>query len=172
MQELILPSDALPAGRITRWEWFGVGKEVKAGKYFKFRLTLCPTSRSALTERYADNYDGNTPVQVFARDPLQFEPKLNDWFGFTFDAPYVYDGRRNLVVEVWWAGQENEANAYTDWGPDFMGRCVVSFVTYGVPECGYPDAGRVQDYIHYMRITITDVGVAPTSLGRLRALFR
>ncbi len=171
MQDLVLQSDALPAGRVTRWEWFGVGKEVKAGKYFKFRLKLCHTSRRALTEKYADNYDGNTPAQVFYRDPVQFDPKLNDWFGFTFDTPFVYDGRRNLVVEVWWAGQENEANAYTDWGRDFMGRCVVSFVTKGIPECGYPDAGRVQDYIHYMRITITAIAVSPTSLGRVMALF-
>ena len=172
MQDLVLQRDALPAGRVTRWEWFGVGKEVKAGKYYKFRLTLCHTSRTALTEKYADNYDGNTPAQVFYRDPVQFDPKLNDWFGFTFDAPFGYNGRDNLIVEVWWAGQEDEANAYTDWGRDFMGRHVVSFVTYGVPQCGYPNAGRVNDYIHYMRITMTGVAVAPTSLGRVKGLFR
>jgi hypothetical protein len=172
MQDLVLQSDALPAGRVTKWEWYGVGKEGKAGKYFKFRLTLCHTSRTALSERYADNYAGNTPAQVFYRDPLAFQPKLYDWFGFDFDAPFAYNGQGNLIVEVWWAGQENEATAFTDWGRDFLGRSVVSFVTHGVPECGYPDAGRVQDYVHYMRLTMTGVGVAPTSLGRVKALYR
>ena len=172
MQDLVLASDALPAGRVTKWEWFGVGTSVTAGKYYKFRLVLCHTSRSALTEKYADNYAGNTPARVFYRDPVNFDPKHTDWFGFTFDAPFNYNGRDNLLVEVWWAGVENEANAYTDWGRDFLGRTVVSFVTNGNPECGYPDAGRVLDYIHYMRITITGIGVSPTSLGRVKALFR
>ena len=80
--------------------------------------------------------------------------------------------RRTPIVEVWWAGQQNEANAYTDWGQDFMGRHVVSFVTNGVPECGYPNAGRVNDYIHYFRITMAGVAVSPTSLGRVKALFQ
>jgi len=172
MQDLVMQTDALPAGRVTKWEWYGVGTSVTPGQYYQFRLRLCHTSRTALTQIYADNYAGNTPVRVFYRNPVNFNPKLNDWFGFTFDTPFDYDGQGNLIVEVWWVGAGNEATAYTDWGRDFLGRAVVSFVTNGNPECGYPDAGRVQDYVHYMRITMTGVAVAPTSLGRVKALYR
>ncbi len=152
------------------WEWFSV-KQVDDGTFGKFRISLCHTTRTTLAESYEENYAGFTPVRVFYRDPLPFNPPLGDWFGFQFDTPFHYDGVHNLICEVWWEGATDDATAYTDWGP-FTGRCVVSFVVNGQPECGYPNRGRVQDYLHYMRVTMSGVGVQPTSLGRVKALYR
>jgi hypothetical protein len=172
MQDLVLKSDGLPEGLVTRWEWFGVGETATPGLYYDFRVTLCHTSLAALGKTYAENYDGKTPARVFHRDPLFFEPVVGGWFGFTFDTPFAYNGRDNLIVEVWWVDLANGAACATDWGRESLGRSVLSMLTYGEPEYGYPHAGLVHDYIHYFRVTVSGVGVAPTSLGRVRALFR
>jgi hypothetical protein len=52
------------------------------------------------------------------------------------------------------------------------GRYVYSYIKGSTPYYGYPDKGQVTNYLHYMRITISASAVAPTSLGRVRAIYR
>ncbi len=166
----MLSTDAVPAGAITKWEWFS-SATVGAGNLNKFRIKLCHTSLAALTSTYADNYDGKTPVEVFARDPLNLNAPANSWFGWDFDTSFNYNGTDNLIVEVWWEGRDY-AYAYSYWGASSAGRSVYSYIKYNSPYFGYPDAGFVSEYLHYMRITLNPTAVAPTSLGRVKALFR
>lgn len=167
----MLKSDGLPAGTITKWEW-NAAVNLTPCSYYDYRLTLCHTSLSALTDTFVSNYDGNTPVTVYSRNPATTSAVPADsWFGFDFDTPFEYDGRRNLVVEVWWE-EDNNGGGNTQWNFPVNGRCCFSYIVNGNPQSGYPNKGYVSYFLHYMRATITPSAVAPTSLGRVRAVFR
>jgi len=110
---------------------------------------------------------------VFNRSRLNvtYTPQ-ETWWGLDFDAPFDYDGRESLIVEVWWHGDDG-AGGPTRYGNAGSGnRQLYSGLLNGNPYGGYPDSGYTSQYMHYMRITLTPDAVAPTSLGRVRALFR
>jgi hypothetical protein len=133
-------------------------------------LKCCHTSKTAVTDTYADNYDGNTPAQVFYRDTCRIAAAAYQWFGFQFDTPFSYNGTDNLLFEVWWEG-DNDGWAYTYWARS-AGRYVCSYIKGTTPYYGYPDKGELHDYLHNMRITISGAAVEATSLGRVKTLFR
>jgi hypothetical protein len=170
----VLKTDNIPGGQVTRWEWnsaMGTGS-VQHAVLSNFYLKLCHTSFNQLTTPFASNYDGNTPVTVFSANPVTINPPMNTWFGFDCHPAFDYDGRRNLLVEVWWDGGNN--GGPNCWTTNAAGskRCVTASRVNGVPQNGYPDGGAVGDYSFYMRITLTPSAVAPTSLGRIKGLYR
>jgi hypothetical protein len=156
-------------GDITKWEWYASLTQYP-GDFYKFRFKCCHTSKTALTDTYADNYDGNTPIQVYYRETCRIAATAYQWFGFEFDKPFTYNGADNLIFEVWWEG-DNDGYAYTYWARS-AGRYVCSYIKGTTPLRGYPDKGEIFDYLHNMRITISPDAVAPTSLGRVRAMYR
>lgn len=166
---LVLKTDAVPAGNVTKWEWYASPTQ-RPGNFYKFRFKCCHTSRTTLSDTYVNNYDGKTPVQVYYRETCNISATANQWFGFNFDTPFAYNGDDNLLFEVWWEGDDN-GYAYTYWTP-MTGRYVYSYIKGTTPYNGYPDKGLVTNYLHYMRITVTSNDVAPTSLGRVRAMCR
>ncbi len=133
-------------------------------------IKLCHTTATALTSTFADNYTGNTPALVYSRSQEYLNPPANNWFGFTFDKPFEYDGRQNIIVEVTWVGA-GYAAAATWWGSGAKQHCY-SYVLNGNPVFGYPTAGLVDDHLHYMRITLTPDAVGSSSLGRVKGVFR
>ena len=167
----MLKADGLPAGTITKWEW-NAARDLLAGGFYNFKLTLCHTSLAALTDTYVENYDGHTPVTVYSRNPVTIPAvPANQWFGFAFDEPFAYNGRDNLVVEVWWVNDTN-GGGNTQWNFPVAGRCCFSYIVNGNPQSGYPDKGRVSYFMHYMRATVSPTAVERSSFGRVRALFR
>ncbi|UCH78101.1 MAG: hypothetical protein JSU81_10320 [Candidatus Coatesbacteria bacterium] len=137
-----------------------------------FSLKLCHTPRTKLTTPFASNYSGNTPLTVYSANPVTIVAPANTWFGFDCNPSFEYNGRDNLLVETWWdGGNDGGPNC---WMANVSGSdraCVASRVN-GVPQNGYPNGGKVEGYNFNMRITLTPNAVAPTSLGRLRALYR
>jgi len=127
-------------------------------------------TRTALTSNFDANYNG-TPTQVYYGDPASLNAVYGQWFGWDFKTPFSYNGTDNLIIEVWWEG-DNGAYVYNYWTPA-TSRCVYSYVAYGNPYYGYPNSGQVVSYLHYMRITLTPSGapVEPTSLGRVKVYF-
>ena len=167
----MLKADGLPAGTITKWEW-NAARDLLAGGFYNFKLTLCHTSLGALTDTYVENYDGHTPVTVYSRNPVTIPAvPANQWFGFAFDEPFAYNGRDNLVVEVWWVNDTN-GGGNTQWNFPVAGRCCFSYIVSGNPLNGYPDKGLVSYFMHYMRATVSPAAVERSSFGRVRALFR
>ncbi len=153
----------MPAGKITKWEWrcHLSGTENKAGTYHNFKLLVCHTSLSQLTYNFEANYGGNTPVEVYSRSQEKIHAERGAWFGWAFDADFNYDGQNNLIVEVYWKDSDRLGQTCT-------------YATAGTSR-GYYDVNgsiSVVDYWHHMRITIEGIGVAPTSLGRVKALYR
>lgn len=94
------------------------------------------------------------------------------WVPFTFDTPFEYNGTENLVVEVWWDG-DNGAGGPARYGNAGGGnRQLYSGKLNGNPYGGYPNSGYTSQYMHYMRITLAPAAVGGSSLGRVKALFR
>ena len=170
IQDLVLQSDAVPAGSITKLEWHANGSIV-GGTYKDFRIKLCHTSLSALTNTFQTNYGGNTPLRVFSRSSHYVSPPAESWFGWAFDTPFAYNGTDNFIIEVWWEEDVGEAAAAT-YITKIMSRGLYSSIRYGVPQNGYPNAGELMNYLHHMRLTLEGIAVAPTSLGRLKTLYR
>ena len=171
---MVLQSDGLPAGRITKWEWkAGASKTFLAGYFDNFKLTLCHTDRTSLAGNYVDNYNGRTPVNVIDRSRLNVSSAQPEtWVAFPFDTPFDYNGSDNLIVEVWWDG-DNGAGGGARYGNAGGGnRQVYSGKYNGTVYAGYPDTGYLTQYMHYMRITMSVAAVGGSSLGRVRALFR
>jgi hypothetical protein len=170
---LVLRSDGLPAGRITKWEWkTGASKTFLAGYFENFKLTLCHTDLTSLTNNYVNNYRGRTPVHVINRSRLNVNSTPPEtWVAFPFDAPFDYNGGDNLVVEVWWHG-DNGAGGSARYGNAGGGnRQLYSGIYNGNPYAGYPNTGYTTQYMHYMRITLTASAVDGSSVGRIKYLF-
>lgn len=170
----MLKTDAIPAGTITRWEWYaasGTGS-VRHALLSKFSIKICHTSFNALTTPFAANYDGNTPVTVFSANPVRVDPEYNDWFGFDCKPTFAYNGTDNLLVETWWdGGNDGGPNCWMKYVLSSSRACIASRVR-GVSQHGYPNGGKVEGYNMYMRITMGGATVGSSSLGRVKALYR
>ncbi len=170
--EVVRETDGLVAGEITRWEWQSGELEPTTAKFYKFKVRLCHTSRADLTVPFGANYEGRTPTQVFYADPATVNMRIREWFGFDVKPAFKYDDSYNLLVEVWWEGDDDGGGyVFTADVPE-QDRCVFASTKNGAPEYGYPDQGKVFNWLHFMRITLEPDAVAPTSLGRVKALYR
>jgi hypothetical protein len=170
--EVVRRTDGLVAGEITRWEWQSGEVDPTTGKFYKFKLLLCHTSRADLTVPFNGNYEGREPTQVFEADPVTVNTRIREWFGFDLEPTFKYDESYNLLVEVWWEGDDDGGGLVFNADVPEQDRCVYAARKNGVPEYGYPDQGKVFNWLHYMRITLSPDAVAPTSLGRVKALYR
>jgi hypothetical protein len=123
-------------------------------------LRCCPTGLTALTNNFTTNYGGNTPVQVYNRSSQYIAAAANTWFGFDFDTPFEYNGSSNLIMEV-------------DWSTDSGGYvyCRANSVASRFAYSYNGGSVYVASYLHYQRITVNALGVAPTSLGRVKSLY-
>ena len=93
-------------------------------------------------------------------------------FGFELSPTFAYDGTNNLIVEVWWEGDDDRGGYVFTADVREQLRCLLSSIKNGVPLNGYPDGGLACNWLHYMRLTLSPDAVAPTSLGRVKALYR
>lgn len=164
-QDLVLASELKPSGdspviEIVRWEWFA-SANISEGFFNNFSIKVCHTNRTALTANFNDNYGGFTPVTVYTLASQYLKPDPNDWFGIPFLKQFYYNGYSNVIFEVEWSG---DTGGYTyTYRSATPARCVFNY-NNGTPV--------VHNYVHYMRIMINYIpGVAPTSLGRVKALY-
>jgi hypothetical protein len=162
-QDLVLREEGLTAGSITRWEWYA-SSVLSRGYFNNFKLTLCHTGRAELVADFVANYDGRKPLVVYMRDAEYANAVAYTWWGFDFDTSFRYDGADNLIVEVFWQGREGGPGVVSYWTP-MQGRCCM----YAGPV---PCDPAVFHFLHFMRITVSPTAVAPTSLGRVKAIFR
>jgi hypothetical protein len=172
LMEVIRVTDGLVAGEITRWEWFGAELDDPTGEFDNFRVRLCHTSRAELTPPYNANFEGRTPTVVYSANPVTVKMPVRKWFGFDLDPTFHYNGTNNLIVEVWWEGDDNGGGrVFAAYVVEQL-RCLISSIKNGVPQDGYPDEGSQFYWLHYMRVTLSPDAVAPTSIGRVKAMYR
>ena len=136
------------------------------GTYQSGDVLLCHTGLSAITNTYATNYGGFTPVNIFSGVISIPSGAAGTWFTVVGGiSNFDYNNVNNLLIEVSWSSGTS--------GTNFM-----NYTTSGQPGRLYaqsksPTTGSIgAGNGHIARITIEPrPGVAPTSLGRVKALY-
>jgi hypothetical protein len=160
----VLASELNFSGDVKRVEW-NASRAVEGAAFGDVEITLCETSFAELTTSFAGNYDGNTPALIYSNSWLIITTTGDQWFGFDCAKPFAYGGSKNLIVEMRWR-RDNEKTPLTwhfDTTPAKRNNAVG---TYNA------SAGKLAPLCSRHRITYSDAGVEPNSLGRVRALFR
>ncbi len=124
---------------------------------------LCHTSLSALTDSFATNYDGNTPVVVKSADPLTINPSVG-WYSIPGITAFDYNGTDNLIVEVRWTGSDS-----VSYDAHFANRAVNRNLFSGESTA---TTGTVAAMNVRLKIKITNVAIENSSLGELKAIFK
>jgi hypothetical protein len=131
-------------------------------------MLLCHSRLSALTSNYTTNYAGNTPVKVYSGNYVIPSGLVRDqWVVQCSPTNFKYNNTDNLLFEISWQGRSASGGNYfwraTAGQP---GRVWASSKT-ATSGSLYVNQGEIA------RITIGPIpGVAPTSLGRVKSLFR
>ncbi|MGD8719542.1 MAG: hypothetical protein PVH29_12075 [Candidatus Zixiibacteriota bacterium] len=164
VQVLARQSDLNFDGDITRVEYHGA-ETASGATYGEFEMRLSHTPLSALTENFADNYGGRTPAVVATANPLVLNTVIDEWFAIDCSPAFPYNNADNLIVEVHWRNTA-EGISLPVWGYDGGAYLMMYALEYN------GTTGLVSTKTNRLRITYEANAVAPTSLGRVRALFR
>ncbi|NIT37094.1 MAG: hypothetical protein GTN49_11455 [candidate division Zixibacteria bacterium] len=167
-QTMWFQSELGEAGPVIKIEW-QTWNNTNGGSYSNCDILLCHTNVKALTSTFATNYGGNTPVNVFKGTYTLSGYPVNTWVTIVEPKNFNYNNKDNLLMEVSWqggSGRTNSMKVRNSGSPPFPGRIWNT-------SSKTATTGSVQaSYHHYGRITIGYVGVAATSLGRVKSLFR
>jgi hypothetical protein len=136
-----------------------------SGTYNNVRAWLCHTDKTQLEATFNNNYTGNTPVQVMDKSTFTM-PAGPGWVDFGIDPnKFNYNNTKNLLLEVRWRGDGGTTNYCSRTG-DSTAR------VYNMTDDN-ATTGSVQITGQRIRLYIdTMTGVQPTSLGRVKSLFR
>lgn len=149
------------AGYINKIEFDNYRGE--SGSFNNCKILLCHSTKTMLEATFANNYTGNTPVEVFSGTE---SISGSGWID-THIKPNVfnYNNKDNLLMEVVWNGDSGE-DVYCYRANGASRRC---YTYSSTATTGTVRTGEAQ----YIRLTIgTMTGVEPTSLGRVKSLFR
>jgi hypothetical protein len=149
------------AGNVNGVEFDKV--DAAGGRFNSVRVWLCHTRKVALESTFANNYTGFTPVQVLNMRSTTVSG--TGWFDLGINVnQFNYNNRNNLLMEIRWDGDD---------GHDV--RCWRSSQQYSRCYAYNHNAsqGTVYNNGQRIRLTIaTMIGLEPTSLGRVKTLFR
>jgi hypothetical protein len=131
-------------------------------------MLLCHSGLNVLTNNYTTNYNGKTPVKVYTGNYV-IPPNLtrDSWFKQCAPTNFNYNNSDNLLFEISWSGRSTSgANYFWRAQVSQPGRLWASSKTATTGSL-YANQGEIA------RITITPSGaVAPTSLGRVKSIFK
>jgi hypothetical protein len=127
------------------------------------KILLCHSTKTALEATFANNYTGNTPVEVFSGTETL---SGSGWLD-THITPnkFNYNNSHNLLMDVVWNG-DNGRDVFCYRANGASRRCY-SYTYTATTGIVYTMEAQ------YIRLTLgTMPGVEPTSLGRVKTLFR
>jgi hypothetical protein len=133
------------------------------GYFYEFEMKLCHTPLTALTTNFNNNYGGNTPTVVASLNPFTINARKDEWFGVACTTSFTYNDRDNLIVEVRWRNQSLTTKIEV-WAYTASSNRLLIHKEYNATE------GQLSPKTDRLRITFSGVAVAPTSLGRIKAL--
>jgi hypothetical protein len=157
------------AGAISKIEWqMRTAGGGMGGTYNNCDILLCHTRISVVTGTFADNYGGNTPVNVYTGTYVLPSSSGDQWVTIVEPKNFTYNNTDNLLIEISWQGSAPATNYFKcrNTGSGFPGR--VWNPTSKTGTTGTLDTS----YHQYGRITIGYEGVNPTSLGRVKSIFK
>jgi hypothetical protein len=160
-------TDIKEAGVLGKIEWLAFPTTLYGGTFHGCKILLAHSSRATLTATFADNYTGDTPVTVFEGDYVAPTPAGGEWATIIEPWPtLMYNNSDNLLMEVSWTGFSGGGrNDYRCNSSNGYGGRVYAYsaaATTGTLNAGYSQ---------YARISFYYLGVAPTSLGRIKSLY-
>jgi hypothetical protein len=170
-QTMWFQSELDEAGPLAKVEWqiWSNPSGGAGGTFTGCKVLLCHTGIGAITANFNNNYGGNAPVTAFSGTYVLPPSSANEWITVVAPTDFTYNNRDNLLIEVSWTAGEGDINPVKcrNSGPAaFPGRVYNS-------SSATAETGLVSANMHrYGRITIGYPGVAPTSLGRVKTLFR
>jgi hypothetical protein len=126
------------------------------------KILLCHSTKTALEATFANNYTNNTPIEVFSGTETL---SGSGWID-THIKPDVfnYNNKDNLLMEIVWSG-DNGRDIYMYRASGTARRCYAYSATASSGSV-YAQAQRIRLHIGTM------TPVTPTSLGRVKTLFR
>ncbi len=151
------------AGYIQAIHW-DRGTYTTGGTYNDVRVWLCHSTKTALEATFNNNYTGNTPVQVMSKASFTL-PAGPGWVDTGIDPnKFNYNNSNNLLMEVRWNGDGGVGNpcARTSQANSRVYATSHTATTGSVQNNGQ----RIRLYIATM------TALEPTSLGRVKTLFR
>lgn len=160
-QCLWLQSDIDYAGYVNGVEFDKA--DAAGGRFNSVRAWFCHTRKTTLETAFANNYTGFTPVLVLNMRSVTVSG--TGWFDLRINAnQFNYNNRNNLLMEVRWDGDDgNDVRCWRSGQP--YSRCY-AFDHNATTGTVYNNGQRI-------RLTIgTMIGLEPTSLGRVKTLFR
>ena len=149
-------------GYINKVEWENWA--ANNATFYLVRAYFGHSTNTTLDMTFANNYS-DTPVQVLNAATKTVSGAKDTWWDMGIDAnKFNYNNTNNLVFEIRWRGTSPNAPCWS--GNGGMKRM-----------WAFDDAATVAAWrfgqIQYLRITIgTGTGVAPTSLGRVKSIFK
>jgi len=161
-QCLWLQRDINCAGYINAVE-FAYHSGSTTAAFNNVRIWLCHTTKTELEATFDNNYAGKTPVQVINK--LSLVLSGTEWIdiGISPDK-FSYNNRDNLLMEIRWRGDSGD-DIYC-WRYDMTAGRVYAFNDEATVGTVYAEG-------QYIRLHVgTMAGLEPTSLGRVRALYR
>jgi hypothetical protein len=150
------------AGNINQIE-FNYSSGTLPATFNNCHILLCHSTKTSLETTFANNYTGNTPVQVFNGTQTL---SGSGWLD-THITPnlFNYNNTANLLMEITWDG-DSGSDVYCSRGSGTARRCYNTTSATATTGTTYSES-------QYIRLHIaTMTGVAPTSLGRVKALYQ
>jgi hypothetical protein len=161
-------TDIMEAGYVSKIEWLTYPRVTQGGTFNGCKFLLCHTTLATLTNNYANNYTGNTPVTIYSGNFVHPAVPGNTWYTIAEPTTTLdYNNKDNLLFEISWTsytgGGRNDYRCRSTGGQGGRLYAASATATTGTLDAGYAQHGR---------LTIGFVGVAPTSLGRVKSIFK
>jgi hypothetical protein len=129
------------------------------------RVYLCHSDKTTeLDMTYANNYKG-TPVQVMDKSSLTVSGSTGQWWDMGIDPnKFNYNNTDSLLMEIRWRGSTTACACYRANGTNKR-------------IWAFDDNASVAAYrfaqLQFIRLTVANAtGVNPTSLGRVKSIFK
>jgi len=165
-QSIWLQTEIGEAGAVSKIEWQNWASSTASGGTFNTcRMLLCHTTVSQITATFSSNYGSGTPVQVFSGTFVIPSLPPNQWHTICEPTNFTYNNTNNLLFEVTWVGPSTGGTTPFKTSSSGPGR-----VWAWDPNAS--SGSTTTSYAYYARLTIGFAGVAPTSLGRVKSLYR
>lgn len=164
-QTLIDQSQINNAGVINEVEFFRYWTTGGDVTYNNVRIFLGHTALSALTTTFDSNYK-DTPVEVATTSSLLI-PTAQAWFPLKMTKTWTYNNSDNMIVEVRWSGSSPRTGV-----PIYS--CSFGSGYHRIYAYNDPNArtGSGDTLAYHSRLSFESyTGVAPTSLGRVKAMY-
>ncbi len=158
--------EAAPVIKIEWQVWSsGAGR---GGTFSKCDILLCHTKLRAVTSTYNNNYGGNTPVNVYSGTFVLPASSANQWMTIVEPKNFTYNNTDSLLIEVSWEGSTGSTTPFKC----RSGSTPAPGRLYNMSSKTATTGSVTAAWAEYARLTLGYVGVAPTSLGRVKSLFR